>query len=354
MTDQLDLDPDEGMARASFLRRSLITAAALSYGGMVSETQIANAADRVLSTDHSPEHSPALGIMSRNKIRIEYPQTGGLARGFFTVISNGARQAGKDLGINVRVRGTANFDATIDQPRLFRAAMATKPTGIVTGVWDAKAMQGPIQQAVKSGIRVVMINQGQAQWQKFGALAYVGQDEYLAGVEGGKRMRAAGVKKALILNHNLAEQGLRLRQNGFVKGFKGPTKVVATDVNSIPNSTNRIKAAITNTDYDGMFSLGAQPNADAALLAVQALHKQSKFKIATFDFDPTVLKALSKHQILFAIDQQQYLQGYLPMLWITLNAQYGLKPYKPEVTGPNVLLPQDAKSVVALSKAGYR
>jgi simple sugar transport system substrate-binding protein len=334
------------MERSSFLKRSLVAAAALSYGGLLSETQVAAAADEVLGLQSA--------IRPRSKIRIEYPQTGGLARGFFQVIANGAHQAGKDLGINVSVRGTATFDGTIDQPRLVRAAIATQPTGIVTGVWDPSAMKGPIKQAVKAGIKVVMINQGEQQWQNFGAIAYVGQDEYLAGVEGGKRMKAAGVKKAFILNHNLAEQALRLRSNGFIAGFKGTTKVVVTDVNSIPNSVNRIKAAITSTDFDGLFSLGNNPSGDAALIAVKDLHKEGQFKIATFDFDPITLKALEKKQVLFAIDQQEYLQGYLPMLWITLNVQYGLKPYQAEVTGPNIILPKDAASVIALSAAGYR
>jgi simple sugar transport system substrate-binding protein len=334
------------MRRSSFLKRSLVATAAVAYGGVLSEEQIAAAAGNVVRSHAA--------IVPRNAIRVEYPQTGGLARGFFTVLANGARQAGKDLGIKVVVRGTATFDGTVDQARLVNAAIATNPTGIVTGVWDPKAMEGPIRKAVSSGILVVMINQGEGQWQDFGALAYVGQDEYLAGVEGGKRMKAAGVKKAFILNHNPAEQALRLRQNGFVKGFQGPTKLVVTDVNSVANSVNRIKAAITSTDFDGLFSLGAQPNADAALIAVNSLHKANQFKIATFDFDPTVLTALKNNKILFAIDQQQYLQGYLPMMWITLYKQYGLKPYQAEVTGPNIILPKDAGSVIALSAAGYR
>jgi simple sugar transport system substrate-binding protein len=340
MSEELISPRDGGMERSSFLRRAVVSAAVVSYGGALTESQVAAAADQVLGP--------------RNKIRIEYPQTGGVGRTFFQVIFNGARQAGKDLGIKVNVRGTTNFDATVEQPRLVQAAIATKPTGIVTGVWDPSAMEGPIKKAVKAGISVVMINQGEAQWQEFGALAYVGQDEYLAGVEGGKRMRAAGVKKAFILNHNLAEQALRLRANGFKAGFKGVTKVVATDVNSVSNSANRIKGAISNSDYDGLFSLGAQPNADAALLAVSQARKEKQFKIATFDFDPIVLKALQKKQVIFAIDQQQYLQGYLPMVWITLNEQYGLKPYRAEVTGPNIILPEEAAAVVAISKAGYR
>jgi simple sugar transport system substrate-binding protein len=344
MSEELLSPRDGGMERSSFLRRAVIGAAVASYGGLLLESEVAAAADQAADQFLGP----------RSKIRIEYPQTGGVGRTFFQVIFNGARQAGKDLGIKVRVRGTTNFDATVEQPRLVQAAIATRPTGIVTGVWDPSAMEGPIRKAVKAGIKVVMINQGEAQWQDFGALAYVGQDEYLAGVEGGKRMRAAGVKKAFILNHNLAEQALRLRANGFKVGFKGVTKVIATDVNSVSNSANRIKAQIASSDFDGLFSLGAQPNADAALLAVAQAHKEKQFKIGTFDFDPIVLRALQKKQVIFAIDQQQYLQGYLPMVWITLNEQYGLKPYQAEVTGPNIILPEDAASVVAISKAGYR
>ncbi len=84
------------------------------------------------------------------------------------------------------------------------------------------------------------------------------------------------------------------------------------------------------------------------------LNKQSQFKIATFDFDPTTLTAIQSGQVLFAIDQQQYLQGYLPMIWIALNVQYGLKPVQTELSGPNFILAKDAASVMALSAAGYR
>jgi simple sugar transport system substrate-binding protein len=340
MSEELTSQLTGGMERSSFLKRTLVATTAVSFGGLLTEREIAAAADTVLGP--------------RKDIRIEYPQTGGLRHPFFAVIFNGARQAGKDLGIKVNIRGTATFDGSVDQARLVKAATVTKPTGIVTGVWDPDAMAEPIKNAVKAGIQVVMINQGLKQWQEFGALGYVGQDEYLAGLEAGKRMRAAGVKKAFILNHNLGEQALRDRANGFIAGFKGTTKVVATDVNDATVSVNRVKAAIQKTDFDGLFGLGSTFGGEAALKAVADLGKTKQFKIATFDFTPVLLAALQKKQVLFCIDQQQYLQGYLPMMWITLNNQYGLKPYQPEVTGPNIVLPENASSVVALSKAGFR
>ena len=58
--------------------------------------------------------------------------------------------------------------------------------------------------------------------------------------------------------------------------------------------------------------------------------------LATFDLSPEVLTALDAGTILFAIDQQQYLQGYLGVLIVTQYAQYGLLPGggQPILTGP--------------------
>ncbi len=331
-----------GDSRASFLRKSLLAAAAVSTSaGLLSRADLAAAA--------------GLAIPSRSSIRVEYPQTGGTNNPFFTVLFNGAKEGGKDLGIKANVRGTAKFDGSVEQARLVEAAIATKPNGIVTGVWDPSAMRGPIQKAVKAGIPVVMINTGLNQWQDYGALAFVGQDEYKAGLAAGKAMRAAGVTKAFILNHDLGQQNLLDRQNGFKAGFKGPTKVVVTDINDVTKSLNNVKAAAQNSDFDGMFGLSAPYGGEPALAAVKALKKESQFKIGTFDYSPIILQALVNNpQMLLAVDQQQYLQGYMPMLWLTLYHQYKLKPYEPILTGPNLITKGDAQAVIELSAKGYR
>ena len=59
--------------------------------------------------------------------------------------------------------------------------------------------------------------------------------------------------------------------------------------------------------------------------------------MATFDLGPDVLRAVRAHQLLFAVDQQAYLQGYLPIVLLTERARYGLFPAQGDVlpTGPN-------------------
>src|SRR5262249_24932925 len=154
-----------------------------------------------------------------------YPQSGGTSIEFFTPIFNGAKQAAKDLGVKVDITSTATFDS-VAQGRMVEAALAGKPDGIITGAWDPNAMNGPITTAVQQGIPVVIITASPPGPAPFGALTYVGQDETLAGQQGGQRFRQLGVTKALIANHDPSQINITDRQNGFRQGFGGPTKVV--------------------------------------------------------------------------------------------------------------------------------
>ena len=58
---------------------------------------------------------------------------------------------------------------------------------------------------------------------------------------------------------------------------------------------------------------------------------------ATFDLGPDVLKAVEAGRIAFAVDQQPYLQGYLPIVMLAQRARYGLFPAQGDVvaTGPH-------------------
>jgi simple sugar transport system substrate-binding protein len=82
----------------------------------------------------------------------------------------------------------------------------------------------------------------------------------------------------------------------------------------------------------------------------------AKTKVGTFDVNAAVITALKGGKMLFAIDQQQYLQGYLPvvfgMLFVTnLNTVGGGKPV---LTGPGIINRANAARVEKLAKAGTR
>ena len=77
-------------------------------------------------------------------------------------------------------------------------------------------------------------------------------------------------------------------------------------------------------------------------------------KLGTFDLSPTVLQALDAGKMEFAIDQQQFMQGYLPIVLLTLNHKYGLMPGADVLTGPGFVTPDNAAQVIELSTQGIR
>lgn len=273
---------------------------------------------------------------NRKTITIGYPQVGGDSIQFFAAIAKGAKQAAADLGVKLDYRATGgqNIDLSAGQSRLTAAVVATKPTGLMTGFWDAAAMREPVESAVQQGTTVVTLNATpDVDKPSLGAITYVGQDERLAGEQAGARFKAAGFKKTLILNHDPSQVNISNRVAGFKKGFGGPTATVITPQGDPTTSANRIKAALTShADADSI--MGTAPVVTE--FAVNALKSANKpnIKLATFDYSLKLLPLIASGQIVFGIDQQQYMQGYYPVLIITMLRSLGFAPVRPYLTGP--------------------
>jgi simple sugar transport system substrate-binding protein len=115
----------------------------------------------------------------------------------------------------------------------------------------------------------------------------------------------------------------------------------------------KILASVT-PDLDGIFTLGP-PSARAAIAAMQAANWPPKVKLATFDLSPEVLASVRDGQLAFAIDQQQYLQGYLPIVLLTQYVRHGLMPAAGAIpTGPSFVTRENAAAVIDASKKGIR
>ena len=82
----------------------------------------------------------------------------------------------------------------------------------------------------------------------------------------------------------------------------------------------------------------------------------TKAKLATFDLSPEVLEAVKDGRIDFAVDQQAYLQGYMPIVMLTQQARYGLFPAQGQVvsTGPNFVTEETAELALQTSARGIR
>ena len=69
-----------------------------------------------------------------------------------------------------------------------------------------------------------------------------------------------------------------------------------------------------------------------------------------------MLEAVRIKRMLFAVDQQPYLQGYMPVVMLAEAARHMLSPPRGELipTGPEFVTPKNAADVIELSRRGYR
>ncbi len=271
---------------------------------------------------------------------------------FWSVVKNGVDQAAKDLGV------TADYNApdTYNMPQmaqLIDAAVASKPDGLVVSIPDAEALGDSIKNAVASGIPVVSMNSGSDVYESLGVLVHVGQTEYEAGLGAGKKMKAAGVTNALCVNQEVGNVALDLRCKGFADGLQGKVDVLAVSMDPTEIG-NAVKGAMSsNADVNGVLALGPAA-AEPTLAALEDNEMLDKVKFGTFDLSPTVLKAIADGKMMFAIDQQQFLQGYLPIQFLRLYKLYGTMPAGTVMTGPGFVTKDNAAQVIELSKQGIR
>jgi simple sugar transport system substrate-binding protein len=288
---------------------------------------------------------------TRRDFTFAYPQSGGTER-FLRVVRNGAEQAGKDMGVEVKITATKKFDQ-VEQGRLVRAAAASKPDGIITGVWDGDIMREPVTSAVDAGIPVVIMNSGADFVEPFGAVTYVGWDEAQVAVDAGERMKDEGAKRVLAVNHEVGSLPLDIRLDGFKKGFGGSIRTIGVEGTDPVDARNRIRSAIGGSDFDGLIALG-QPSGDPALQALRDTGKNGDVIFGTFDFSPTLLDGIKAGDIAFAVDQQQYLQGYYSVVALTLLNEYEFRPPQRSLTTGGFVTKDNAAAITQLAKQTIR
>ena len=269
---------------------------------------------------------------------------------FWSVAKNGVDSACKDMKIKCKYTAPGTFDM-VEMAKLIDNAVSQKPKGIVITLPDAAALGKSVKAAIAAGIPVVSMNSGSDDFAKLGISAHVGQTEFEAGVGGGQKMKAAGGKKALCVNHEVGNVALDRRCAGFKKGFGGPVEILGTS-----NDPTEIQKAVAAKlgGVDTILTLGAGLSGEAALKAIKSAGKTGSIKLGTFDMSPNMLKAAAAGKVEFLIDQQQYLQGYLPIAIFGQYMRWGTMPAGVVMTGPGFVTPDNASKVIKWAAQGYR
>ncbi len=272
---------------------------------------------------------------------------------FWSVVKNGVEEAARDTGATVSYRAPETFDM-VAMGQLIDAAVNQEPDGLVVSIPDGDALGPSIKRAVAAGIPVISMNSGSDVSKSLGALLHVGQDEFDAGKAAGEKLASMGGSKGICVNQEVGNVALDLRCSGFAEGFGGSVKVLPTS-NDPTEIEAKVKAALeSDPDVDTIMALGAATAGEPSVAAVKALGRGGEVHVASFDMSPSFLNSIIAGDAAFAIDQQQFLQGYLPVVFLALNAKYGLMPGGNVPSGPNLITADKAAQVIELSAKGIR
>jgi len=270
---------------------------------------------------------------------------------FWSIVKAGAQKGGTDMGDTVTYESDGDPQK---QAQLIDAAVNQKVDGLVVSMANPDALKSSIQHAVSAGIPVITINSGAASSKAFGAVTHVGSDETVAGTAVGSQLKTAGVKNVICVIQEAGNVALEQRCAAVKAALGGTTTNIQVDNNNLPEAQATIKSKLqADPSIDGVVTLGGQ----VAVVAEKSIADAgSSAKLATFDLNADVAKGVESGKILFAVDQQPYLQGYLPIVMLTLyhSNLNVLGGGQPVLTGPTLVTKDNAAQIEKLAAAGTR
>jgi simple sugar transport system substrate-binding protein len=236
---------------------------------------------------------------------------------FFVPTKYGAEDACKLLGCSYQWTGSETSNVS-EMVNAMNSAITAKADGIAVALVDATAFNAPTTKALDAGIPVLGYN---ADAEGNARLAYIGQDLFLSGQEMGKRILdlvPAGSQIALFIA-TPGSLNIQPRIDGAKDsiGSKLAVDTVATGAATAHELTTIQSYAQGNPDVAGMFAV----DSGSTIAVGQTIQKQGlqgKVKGGGYDLTTPTPELLSKGFLDFTIDQQAYLQGFLPILELFL------------------------------------
>ena len=276
---------------------------------------------------------------------------------FWSVVQNGAQDAARHVRVRVDYQAPESFDM-VTMGQLIDAVLASNPDGLVVSIPDASALEGVLMDANHAGVPFISINSGGEHAERLGALLHVGQSEYEAGYQGGVHLAAAGATRAVCINQEVGNLALDQRCAGFATAMEeagAEVDVLAVELADPTESEQRILAALrADPNIDALMTLGPT-GAIPTLQALEAADRSGDILFATFDIAPEILAGIEDGAVLFAIDQQQYMQGYMPVVLLSLYLRNeNLLAHQSLHTGPGFVTAENVDRLRTLTQQGTR
>ena len=272
---------------------------------------------------------------------------------FWSVVEVAVSDAADAIGCDVVYFGSNN-DA-LAQSQEIEAAIASNSAGIAISLADPAGVTAAAESVVAAGIPLYTLNSGVNNYKALGAVTHVGQTEVVAGNGAGERFNALGATHVLCARQEQSNVALEERCQGLAETFDGDVTSEFVGLDANPDEQQNGIAAILQADpsIDGV--LGVGPNLPLRALAAGA-QAGRQLVIGGFDLSGDLIDAIEAGDVAFTVDQQQYLQGYLPVILMHLQAtnQNTTGGGLPILTGPGFVDTANASAVKALVSQGTR
>jgi simple sugar transport system substrate-binding protein len=345
--EEVRTDRKTGLDRRDFvLKGGLATAGALSIPAVLAAC---GGDDEAAGTEAQPTGQAEIG-----EIRSVTHGTPGDP--FWAVYRKGLEDGKSQFGVELTDEAPEEFSvqALVD---LMNSAVAANPAGIIATITDPAAVEAPLRQAVEQGIPVIAVNVPDTREDRIPYLFYVGGDEELGGRAAAQRiLQETTPTRAACAIQEVGHVGLQARCKGFGDEMKAagvPADTVPIEGGDPTGSAEVLRGYFTShKDTDALFTLGPQ----GATPAIQVLEEQGltdKITHITFDLSQEQVDQIKEGNILATIGQQQYLQGYLPILFLKLNLEHGFTLAADVLTGPFVVDSSNLQPVEQGVKDGF-
>ena len=264
---------------------------------------------------------------------------------FWPVVEKAGADAAAQMGVDFEYIFNPSGDLA-DMASSIQAAAATQPDGMVVSLPDPDSLGNAIRAATASGIPVITINSGLEAYKEVGALMHIGQPETLAGQKAGERAAAEGATKALCMTPEQYNTALSDRCNGYGENVEIVSSVDTT--HDAATIVTRATAALqANPDVNAILSVSPTSCIGTAKalddLGMSVHH-------SCFDLSPELMDLINAGKVAFTIDQQQRLQGYMPIVVLHLyNNAAGLLPGDNIPSGPGFVDKSNASAVASLA-----
>jgi simple sugar transport system substrate-binding protein len=284
-------------------------------------------------------------------IRIDVVTHAAPGDSFWDVVKAGAERAGEDYGVDLQYNSSPDPG---EQSTLIDSAVSAGTDGLVISMANPDGLEASIRAAVDAGVPVITINSGIDDWQPFGAITHVGQSETIAGETAGEQLNEAGLSNVICVIQEAGNVALEERCKAAASTFDGDMKNLQTDNTDLAGSQATIESQLSaDNSIDGILTLGGDMSG-AAVLAVEA--SGSDIPVGTFDVNADVVQNVIDGKLIFAIDQQPYVQGYLGVTGIYLKSINGndIGGGQPVYSGPAIITQDNAQAVLQFAEGGTR